>query len=77
MDFVLPSKGGLVPLEIKAGTARPGLLSRSFHAFLDHFSPGAAVFLNRDLFHVEKIKQTKVYYVPVHWFLLFGLELTG
>jgi predicted AAA+ superfamily ATPase len=75
VDFVMQGKGGIVPLEIKAGTARPGLLSRSFHAFLDHFSPGAAVFLNRDLFHVERIKQTNVYYVPAHWFLLFGLEL--
>ncbi len=75
VDFVLQGKGGIVPIEIKAGTARPGLLSRSFHAFLDHFSPGAAVFLNRDLFHVEKIKQTRVFYVPTHWFLLLGLAL--
>ena len=75
VDFVLQGKSGLVPVEIKAGSARAGLLSRSFHAFLDHFSPGTGVFLNRDLFHVEKIKQTDVYYVPTHWFLLFGLEL--
>jgi predicted AAA+ superfamily ATPase len=75
VDFVLQGKNGFVPIEIKAGTARPGLLSRSFHAYLDHFSPAAAVFLNKDLFHIEKIKQTNVYYVPTHWLLLSGLEL--
>jgi predicted AAA+ superfamily ATPase len=75
MDFVLsvPGKGGLIPIEIKAGAARSGLLSKSFHAFLDYFSPGSAIFLNRDLFHIEKVKQTLVYYIPNHWFLLYGL----
>lgn len=77
VDFVLsmPEKGEVIPIEIKAGSARPGLLSRSFHAFLDHFSPGTAIFLNRDLFHIVKIKRTWVYYIPNHWFLLFGLAL--
>jgi predicted AAA+ superfamily ATPase len=31
VDFVLQGKSGFVPIEIKAGTARAGLLSRSFH----------------------------------------------
>lgn len=75
VDFVLQDGSGPIPVEIKAGTARPGLLSKSFHAFLDHFSPEAAVFLNRDLFHVEKVKKTEVYYIPNHWFLLLGLNL--
>jgi predicted AAA+ superfamily ATPase len=72
MDFVLKGESGIVPVEIKSGPARPGLLSRSFHAFLDFFSPPTAIFLNRDLFHIEKVKQTRVYYLPHHWFLLFG-----
>lgn len=74
MDFVLsmPDRGGIIPIEIKSGAARPGLLSKSFHAFLDVFSPQSAIFLNKDLFHIEKVKQTWVYYIPNHWFLLFG-----
>jgi uncharacterized protein len=74
IDFVLsvPDKGGIIPIEIKSGAARPGLLSKSFHAFLNIFSPKAAIFLNRDLFHIEQVKQTRVYYIPNHWFLLFG-----
>ncbi len=77
IDFVLsiPDKGGIIPIEIKSGPARPGLLSKSFHAFLDVFSPPTAIFLNRDLFHIEKVKQTCVYYIPNHWFLLFGSGL--
>lgn len=77
IDFVLsvPGKGGVIPVEVKAGPGRPGLLSKSFHAFLDYFSPGRAIFLNRDLFHIEKVKGTDVYYIPNHWFLLFGLDI--
>ena len=72
VDFVLQVKGEAIPIEIKSGSARPGLLSRSFNSFLEGYLPGTAVFLNKDLFHVEPVKQTLVYYVPVHWFLLFG-----
>lgn len=74
MDFVLsmPDRGGIIPIEIKSGSARPGLLSKSFHAFLDVFSPHSAIFLNKDLFHIEKVKGTYVSYIPNHWFLLFG-----
>jgi predicted AAA+ superfamily ATPase len=75
MDFVLLKNGAVLPIEIKVGPGRPGLLSRSFHAFLDRFSPHWAIFLNRDLFHIEKVKQTRVFYIPNYWFLLYGLEL--
>lgn len=70
MDFILRDQRGIVPVEIKSGPARPGLLSRSFHSFLEAFSPERAIFLNKDLFHVEKVKKTLVYYIPSHWFLL-------
>ncbi|MGE5342940.1 MAG: ATP-binding protein [Candidatus Omnitrophota bacterium] len=75
MDFVLQTSNGIIPIEIKSGSARPGLLSRSFHAFLDHFSPQFALFLNKDLFHIEMVNQTRVVYIPNHWFLLFGSDL--
>ena len=76
MDFVLrPGTNVVVPIEIKTSTARPRLLTKSFHSFLNSFSPTKAILLNRDLFHIEKIKQTKVYYIPIHWFLLYGLKL--
>jgi uncharacterized protein len=72
MDFILHGNEGIIPVEIKSGPAKPGSLSRSFHSFLERFSPASAVFLNRDLFHIEKIKNTTVYYIPIHWFLLYG-----
>lgn len=77
IDFVLsvPGQDSVMPVEVKAGPGRPGLLSKSFHAFLDYFSPGRAIFLNRDLFHIEKVKGTEVYYIPNHWFLLFGMDI--
>ena len=75
VDFVISREQEDIPVEIKAGPARPGRLSKSFHAFLDHFSPKKGLFLNRDLFHVTDIKQTRVYYIPIHWFLFSGLEM--
>jgi hypothetical protein len=75
IDFVLTGENGVIPVEIKSGTAKPGLLSRSFHSFLETFSPATAVFLNKDLFHIEKKNKTLVYYIPNHWFLLHGLHL--
>ena len=75
IDFVLPGKNGVIPVEIKSGSAKAGLLSRSFHSFLEAFSPATAIFLNRDLFHIEKLHKTRVYYIPNHWFLLYGLGI--
>ena len=75
IDFVLPGKDGIIPVEIKSGPGKAGLLSRSFHSFLEAFSPSAAIYLNRDLFHIEKLNKTRVYYIPNHWFLLYGLGI--
>jgi predicted AAA+ superfamily ATPase len=75
VDFVLRSEQSIIPVEIKSGPARPGLLSRSFHSFLDTFSPASAVFINKDVFEIMDIKQTRVYYIPGHWFLLSGKAL--
>ncbi len=77
VDFVLNRGEGEIPIEIKAGAARPGVLSKSFHAFLNRFSPRRAVYLNKDLFHIEKVKETTVYYLPSHWFLLYGTSFLG
>jgi len=77
MDFVISHNGSNLPVEIKSGPAKPGLLSRSFHSYLDNFSPTQAIFLNRNLFHIQQFKKTQVFYIPNHWFLLYGPALLG
>ena len=75
VDFVISRERGDIPVEIEPGPARPGRLSRGFHAFFDHFSAKRGLFLSRGLFHVSDIDQTRVYYIPIHWFLFPGLEM--
>ncbi len=75
MDFVLLKEGNPLPIEIKSGSAVPGRYTRSFHAFLNRFSPETAIFLNKDMFDINIVNHTKVFTIPVHWFLLFGPEI--
>lgn len=77
MDFVFIKDGIVIPIEIKSGSAVPGRYPRSFHSFLNRFSPESAVFLNRDVFKIDQIGHTKVFCIPVPWFLLFGFEMLG
>ena len=75
MDFVLIKEANPIPIEIKSGPAVSGRYTRSFHAFLNRFSPKTAIFLNKNIFDINCVNQTKVFCIPIHWFLLFGHEM--
>ena len=75
VDFVYSKANQAVPIEIKTGSARVGTLTRSFHSFLDTFSPPKAIFVNRDKFAHIKVQDTDVFYIPIPWFLLGGVDL--
>ncbi len=75
MDFVLQKDNEIIPVELKAGTAKNKTLSKSFYAFLNHFKPRKAIFLNRDYFGIKVIDKTNVFFIPIHWFLLFGTKI--
>ena len=75
MDFVFQQNDNAIPIEIKSGSAIPGRYSRSFHSFLNRFSPEFAIYLNKDMFKIDKVGNTKVFCIPTHWFLLFGIEM--
>ena len=77
MDFVFQQNDNAIPIEIKSGSAIPGRYSRSFHSFLNRFSPEFAIYLNKDMFKIDKVGNTKVFCIPTHWFLLFGIEMLG
>lgn len=75
MDFVYSRGERIIPIEVKAGSARIGTLTRSFHSFIDSYKPRQAVFINKDKFGHLRVSETDVYYIPVTWFLLFGVDL--
>jgi predicted AAA+ superfamily ATPase len=77
IDFVFQRNDNIIPIEIKSGSAIPGRYSRSFHSFLNRFSPEMAIYLNKDIFKIDKVGNTKVFSIPIHWFLLFGIEMLG
>jgi len=77
MDFVFIKNGIAIPIEIKSGSAIPGRYPRSFHSFLNRFSPELAIYLNKDMFKIEIVDNTKVFCIPTHWFLLSGFEILG
>ena len=77
MDFVLIKNDTAIPIEIKSGSAIPGRYPRSFHSFLNRFSLEFAIYLNKDVFEIDEVGNTKVFCIPIHWFLLFGIEMLG
>jgi predicted AAA+ superfamily ATPase len=75
VDFIYSRGEQIIPIEVKTGSAVIGTLTRSFHSFIDSYNPQQAVFLNRDKFACLKVGQTQVYYIPLRWFLLGGIDM--
>jgi predicted AAA+ superfamily ATPase len=75
VDFIYSRGEHIIPIEVKTGSAKIGTLTRSFHSFLDTHHPPMAVFLNKDKFAHLQVGQTHVYYIPLHWFLIGGIDM--
>jgi hypothetical protein len=61
VDFVLLKENVIVPIEVKYS----GSLGRSFHSFLETYKPERAIVVTLDKFEEKRIKNTKVYFIPV------------
>ena len=75
VDFIYLRENHIIPVEVKSGSAIIGTFSRSFHSFIQKYKPAKAIFINKDKFGMQKINQTNAYYIPIHWFILYGIEL--
>lgn len=65
VDFVLQKDGEIIPIEVKySRSPSPG---KSFHNFLEKFSPKQGYILTQDFSDIKTIGKTKVYFVPVHY----------
>lgn len=65
VDFVLLKGDEVIPIEVKLTENKPG---KSFHSFLNEYKPERAIIVTLSDFKKEKIGNTTVTWVPVHYF---------
>lgn len=66
VDFIIEREQSTYPLEIKYSSKR--LIGKSLFSFIDKFNPPAALILTKDYVGEEKIKNTKVKFIPLSYF---------
>lgn len=65
VDFVIEKEGKIIPIEIKYGNKAP--IGKSLYSFIEKFHPAVAVILTKDLLSEEKIKGTKIKFIPLSY----------
>ncbi len=66
VDFVIEKEQDICPIEIKYVSKR--MVGKSFYSFIDKFNPKAGIILTKDYLAEEKIKNTKVKFIPLSYF---------
>jgi len=66
VDFVLEKEQRIYPIEIKYSSKR--IVGKSFYSFIDKFKPKTGIILTKDYLAEEKIKNTKVKFIPLSYF---------
>lgn len=65
IDFILQKEGEIIPLEVKYSPLPS--IGKSFYSFIEKFSPQCGYILTQGFAEIKKIKNTKVYFVPVYY----------
>lgn len=66
VDFVVEKERDVYPIEIKYVSKR--IVGKSFYSFIDKFKPKTGIILTKDYLAEEKIKNTKVKFIPLSYF---------
>lgn len=66
VDFVIEKEQSAFPIEIKYSSKR--LIGKSLYSFIDKFNPPAALILTKDYLAEEKVKNTKIKFIPLSYF---------
>ena len=66
VDFVIEREQNIYPIEVKYASKR--IVGKSFYSFIDKFNPKTGVILTKDYLGEEKIKNTKVKFIPLSYF---------
>ena len=65
IDFVLQKNGEIIPIEVKYSFLPS--IGKSFYSFIEKFSPKKGYVLTQEFCGIKKIKNTKIYFVPVYY----------
>jgi len=66
VDFIIEKEQTVCPIEIKYTSRK--IVGKSFHSFINKFNPELGIILTKDYFKEEKIKNTKVKFIPLSYF---------
>lgn len=66
VDFVIEKEQNIYPIEIKYVSKR--IIGKSFYSFIEKFNPKTGIILTKDYLAEEKIKNTKVKFIPLSYF---------
>ena len=65
VDFIIQKNGQIIPVEIKYSFSPS--IGKSFYSFIEKFSPQRGYILTQGFCDIKKIKNTKIYFVPVYY----------
>lgn len=65
IDFVVQRQGEIIPIEVKYSLSPS--LGKNFYSFIEKFSPKRGYILTQGFFRIQKIKKTKIYFLPVYY----------
>jgi len=65
IDFVLQKQGEIIPIEVKY--SKVPLIGKSFYSFIEKFSPKKGYIFTQGFSDIKKIKNTKIYFLPVYY----------
>lgn len=67
VDFIIQTKGKIIPVEVKYSSFDKAKISRSFASFIETFSPKQGVILTKDYFGHMRSGKTKIVFMPVYY----------
>ena len=65
VDFILQKGKQIVPIEVKYSSSPA--LGKSFHSFIEKFSPKKGYIFTKGFFDIKKVKNTEIYFFPVYY----------
>lgn len=68
VDFIIEKEGSVIPVEVKYSAAGKLNTGKSFHSFLEKYTPKKAIITTTDTFHLQKIGDASVYFIPLYYF---------
>lgn len=66
VDFVIETKGEVVPIEVKYAPLGNTVIGKSMHSFIEKYSPKKAIITTTGDVMIKKIKNTKVHFTPIY-----------